>query len=821
MLISLNWLQQYLPTIDQIDARMIADKLSNSLAEVEEITKIGEGVNKIVTGEILSTEAHPKTETLQVCQVKINTNETLQVIHGGGLKVKKGDKCPVCLIGGTVYDPSQEFRSNKVLEVEEVEIKGIKSQGMLCSIKELGLYDEHKAVMLLDPNSRIGEDLTPYLKDTVLEIENKSLTHRPDAFSHLGIARELAAILKLELKSNTELQEVNIQTEELPLKIDYNVKNSICPRFTALNIQNISVQPSPFWMQARLAITGMRPINNIIDVSNYVMFDLGQPSHAFDYDKLNGKKIIIRNAKHKEKIEALDEKTYELKNDHVILADNSGPIGIPGIIGGENTAIDEKTQNVTLVIENWDMFTIRRISRDLGIRTEASTRFEKGLDESRLIEMQKITTNTIIDIAGGEIASDIFDIYPNPKAPKEIIFDLNSVLKILGIELSKEEIINILEGLSIEISGDEKIEENTLTQVDQSNQILLHIPSYRKDLNIKEDIVEEIARIYGYDKMPNTLPLKEISPVKTNTQRKLIKKLKLLLTGYGLNELYTYSMLGEKLIQASNLEVGDFLAIKNPLNPELKYLRHSILPTLVEKIELNSKNHIDNFGVFELSRIIHKTELNEEKIPSQPHRVAIAMYSSTNKTFRPLKGILDQLENDLKIEFETVNLNSNQIFKLEGMFHPSQSAILKIGQKEIGVFGNIHPIVLQNYDLKGHVSILELEIEGLFGNPNLFSINYNQISDYPATYRDLSFYINKKHEAGSILKKIKTSGIKNLESIEISDIYVDENLKNTKSITLSIMLQSQTKTLEDSEIQEAIQKIQKILQGKFKATIRE
>ncbi|MBN1331642.1 phenylalanine--tRNA ligase subunit beta [Candidatus Dojkabacteria bacterium] len=819
MLISLNWLQQYLPTIDQVDANMVAEELSNSIAEVERVTRVGEGVNSIVVGEIVSAEPHPKNDKLQICQVKINSNTTKQIIHGGGEKVQAGDKVPVCLPGGSILDPAGEFGSQKSLQITEKEIDGINSQGVLCSIKELGLVDEHKQVMILDPEEQLGKSLDEYLKDSILEIENKALTHRPDTFSHLGIARELSTILNLKLEESHELQENITQTAEgLSLAVEYKVKQDFCPRFTALCIKDVQIKPSPFWMQARLAVTGIRPLNNIIDTTNYMAADIGQPAHAFDYDKLAGSKIVIRMAKDAGEIKALDGKNYKLKSSHIVLADNKGAIGIPGIMGGERTEIENSTKNVTLVVENWNMFEIRRTSRDLGLRTEASLRFEKGLDPTRLTECLKVGANTIIDIAGGEIASQIVDLYPNPENPVEILFDLNTVAKILGIDITKEEIISTLENLQIEVIGDEMIEENNLSQVDQSNKIRLIIPSFRRDLKIEEDIVEEIARIHGFHNMPKTLPTRDLTPSHHNSKRLFIRKLKNLLSGYGIDEMYSYTMIGEEIINKSNLEIKDFLKITNPLSPELQYLRHSISPSLVEKIKLNLKNHCDNFALFEISRVIDKYSKNDEKLPNQPFRLGIAVYSQTKDTFKQTKGILDQLADDLGISIKTELLKDLTVFKLEKFSHPMQSGVIFLDSKPIGLFGNIHPSAKNNWGIDGNLSILEFEIDGLLNTSK--EPEYKDPSDFPAVYRDLSFFVPERTETGLIIGTIKELALDILETVEISDIYEDIKGKNEKSITLSLVLRSSTETLDQKGVEQAISTITKTLETKHKAKLR-
>jgi|GEM_PF-713708 len=820
MLISLNWLQQYIPTIDQVDAEEVADKLSNSLAEVEQIMTVGEEVNNIVIGEVLSAEPHPKSENLQICQVKTDVNETRQIIHGGGLKVEVGDKVPVCLPGGTVLDPTGKFGAQSTLKIIEKEIKGVNSQGILCSLKELGLTDEHKEVMTIYVNSKVGEKLDVFLKDKILEIENKSLTHRPDCFSHLGIARELAALYNLKVEKTVDLAQIAPGEETLELQVEQKAQERN-PRFTAIAIKNTKIGPSPFWMQALLAIIGIRPINNIVDISNYIMLDIGQPTHTFDYDKINGHKIIVKFAKDGDKITTLDGQTRKLTNKMAVLADTKEIIGLPGIMGAANTEVSAKTQNVVLVAENWEMFALRRASRDLGLRTEASTRFEKGLDPTKLTDILQIGADMITDLAGAEVASEIIDLYPKPEEPVKIEFDLNSVYKILGVELTKEEIINILEGLEIKVIGDEKIEENVLTQVDDTNKISLEIPSHRRDLKIKEDIIEEIARIYGYHKLNPTLPTKDLTPTKTNPTRAKIRKLKSLLSKYGIDEIYSYSMIGEKLADLAKLDIKQCIKIKNPLSPELGYYRNSLTASLLEKMELNIRNRFDHFACYELSRVAYKHKKNEDSLPYQPLHLGITAYSSKENTYKILKGHLDALFSDLNIQDLTIEkLDNEGLGHFPKAFHPVQTAKILYKGAPVGIIGNVHPIVKQNFEITGYLSLLEIEIEQIVNDLDTSATKYSPIPNLPAVYRDLSLWLKTSHEAGKILDTIRQSEIEYLERTELMDIYEDSRKQDQKSITLSLTFRSNTKTLQEKEVDASVKELISLLEKNFQAKMR-
>jgi len=839
MLISLNWLQQYLPTIDQVDAVGVAQKLSASLAEVEQIINRGENLNNIVIGEVTGIEDHPKDQKMQVCQVKISNNETRQIIHGAAKKVKVGDKVPVCLPGGSILDPAKPFNAQPGVQIIEKEIKGINSQGVLCSLKELGLADEHKEVMILHPSSEPGEKLDYILKDKILEIENKSLTHRPDCFSHLGMAREIAALYNLSVERKNELSRTFLEKSSLKFEVEVKVKEK-CPRFTAIVIKDTKVSPSPFWLQAILLYTGIRPVNNIVDISNYLMLDLGQPTHIFDYDKIEGKKIIVREAKDKEEITTIDGHKRTLSKGMVVLADKKQILGIPGIMGAKDSEVSDTTKNIVLVVENWEMYTLRRASRDLGLRTEASTRFEKGLDPTKLTDVLQIGADMLTDLSRSEIASEIIDIYPKPEQPLIFEFDLNSVYKILGIEITKEEIVNILKALEIKVVGDEKIEENVLARTDETNKINLEIPSHRRDLKIKEDIIEEIARIHGYQTLTPTLPTKDLTPVKSNPLKIKIKKIKTLMSRYGAHEIYSYTMIGNKLCAATGVDQSSLIRIKNPLSPELQYFRNSLLPSLIEKVELNAKNRFENFALYEFSRIAYKDRFEEKegkdssksnKLPYQPYHLSIARYSSkeTNRSgdlhnYKFIKGYLDLLLEDLGLK-ELVNVmklkNGDRVLDLPNAWHPAQTGKILYKEESIGLIGNAHPKLYENFKINGHLSILEMEFSSEMMDKIKVDMNdYTAIVNMPAVYRDISFWMGQEIELGPLISALQKSDIKYFESIDLVDIYEDSKHPGKKSVTINITFRAKKKTLEEKDITDSVREATQILEQRYKAEIR-
>ncbi len=818
MFISLNWIQQYLSTIDQVDAPEVAQKLTNSLAEVEELKLVGFHAKNIITGEILRIERHPKLDKLNICTVNIGSNKNIQIVTGAK-NTKIGDKIVVCLPGGKLHDPND---INKFINIEAKDFKGIISEGVFCSLRELGISDKHDDIIHLHSNTINGTNIEEYIKDTILEIENKSLTHRSDCFSHLGISREVACLFNLQITENT-LSNPSISNNSLEFEVKIK-EPELCPRFTAVSISNVKIQPSPFWIQARLSKININPINNVIDITNYVASDIGQPMHAFDYDLIKGKQITLRKAKDGETITTLDGVKRKLTKDMLILSDKKGPIAIAGIMGGERTAISDKTKNIILVAENLNMYSIRKTSRILGLRSEASVRFEKGLPVNRLDEKLKFAIDMILDLSEGELASNIIDIYPNPQKPTIINFNLNNVSKILGIDISKEEIINILKSLEIKVSGDERIEENILLTTDQSNVITLEIPDFRQDLKIQEDIVEEIARIYGYQKLMPTLPTKTLKPPEKNTIFENKRLIKSLLSAYGLYEIYSYSMIGEKLAKKADYEAQKHcIAIKNPLSPELEYIRNNLSLSLLEKVELNTRQYFDNFSIFEISKVAYSNRDKKTNLPEQPHHLGIAYFSKENLSYKYLKGILEQLIEDLNLNKIHIKRRENK-HKMPNIpikaFHPGQTATIYYDEEIIGILGSTHPLINENFNINGNLALLEINLEKILKDINTDNIIYKTLSQYPPIFRDLSFWVDIHLEVGKLLEKIKKSNIKYLNEVKIQEIYKDPKNKDQKSVTLSFTFQSNDKTLVNKDIEDSMNQLILLLEKEFQAKIR-
>jgi len=811
MKLSVNWLKQFVPGFDNDEVNRIAERMSISLTEVDEIYEIGKELDKIIASEIIEIINHPKIDSLRIVIVNTGTQK-LEVVCGA-TNIKVGNIVPLALPQAFVYNPKSKSSSNETVRIETKEIGGIKSEGMLCSEKELGLGIDHTGIYILPDDTPLGTRIDNLIRDTVIEIENKALTHRPDCFSHVGIAREIAVqnnhkFVPLQQSQNP------IQTADLPITIDVQDTRN-CLRYAALAVSDIKVKESPFWLKMRLLACGLRPINNIVDITNFLMLELGQPLHAFDYDKIADNKLILRKAKEGEMVKTLDGVNRTLTEGMLVNSDTEKIVGIAGVMGAANSEISSTTQRIILQVENFEMYSIRKTTRELGLRTDASTRFEKGLDPNLVIETMNRAADMIMDLAGGEIASQVIDIYPKPEKKKIIKFDLGKVKRFLGIEIEKKDIIHILNNFGIQVEGKEKSEGMISPGI-----VKLLIPSFRRDLNIDQDILEEISRIYGYDRIPFDLPIRDLTPVRKNKRFAVQKKIINILASTGSSEVYTYSFVGKELYEKSNLSIDDNLKIRNPISVELAYFKDSLIPSLIEKMKFNSPN-FEKQDIFEISKIALKKIDESSKLHFQPKYIGGIYTDKNNNLFRIVKGKLEFLFLQLNIEnVNYINLNGKIPFKKAAIFHPRKSALIYTDKEQIGIIGYLHPQVLENFEIKNPCIAFELNFD-LLADKTAEKNAFTPIYVYPQVLRALSFWISEDIETKNITDQINSLKIEVLQKISITDIFRNQYKKNKKSITIELILQSPNHTLSEDEIRTAINTVKQSLKKTFKVQIRE
>jgi len=809
MLISHDWLQHYLPDLHRFTMEEISEALTSSLAEVEEIVPIRHLLSDIIAGEV--TEVNKLNNKLYKCSVKISDKQTYTIVCGAP-NLYVGQKVAVCLPGGSVIDPKNPEQS---LQITARNVKDTTSQGMICSPMELGISEQHDVILELEPEMNIGESISELLKDSVFEIENKSLSHRSDCFSHEGIARELSAILKIEFLP-TPIEEVPFAIDKkLDIDINIRVDDEHCPRFTAVLLKDVTVKDSPIWIKSRLSAIDIRPINNIVDLTNYIMMDKGNPLHAYDYDKINGGKLIVRYAKENEIVKTLDGKTHKLNDKMIIIADKSNIEDIAGIMGGYRTQITKKTRNILLESANWNMYSIRKTARTLGIRSEASTRFEKGLDPNSTKDSLQLAIQLLFDISDGEVASDYIDTYKKPEELKELTLDMSLVSRFLGIKLSRTQIIEILKGLHFVVHEEEKVDKAKLNiHVDPS--ITVTVPSFRRDINIQQDLLEEIVRIFGYANINPALPLKDLTPVKLSKTTRLHRTVCNYLVLTGMDEIKTYSFTGKGNYSNSLLDINDCIDIVNPLTPKLTHMRNSLIPNMLSKIEENA-HQFGDFNFFEIGRVIHK-RIRNNGLHHQPWNICGMIFrKDVDDTFFSIKGIVESLFNYLRIDAKITKLNS-QKFLSQAAYHPERVTSITSKDKVLGHLGEISPESLEKWKIKGRVGVFQLNLDRLI---KLYSntTSYNPVSHYQAVKRDLSFWFSDKTQYADITDLISKLETKLVKDIQLKDVYKEEK-KNRKSIALTITLQSTTRTLTEKDINNVISKIVQTVEQKLQGKLR-
>lgn len=615
-----------------------------------------------------------------------------------------------------------------------------------------------------------------------------------DCLSYIGVARDIAAVSSLELKVPTATFKESKQKASEYVAV--NVKDSNdCPRYTAKVITGVKVGSSPRWMQEKLEACGLQSINNIVDITNYVMLETGQPLHAFDADKL-GKKIIIRRAKKGEKMKALDDKEYRLDKDVLVVANTKEPVAVAGIKGGENTGIDKKTKNIVIEAGNWNPVLTRLASRKLKLRTDASLRFEQGIDPNLIDFAQKRVCSLIQDITGGEVASGIADVYPKKIIPKKIKLELGYVNSLLGVKIPKQKVIKILKSLDFGITG-------------SGNTITVTVPTRRLDVTIPEDLVEEIGRVYGYENIENVFPVVSLQPSERNDNLFWENNIKDILVMAGLYEAYGYSFIGENDKAVFNYVEKELAEIENPISSLNRYLRPSLIPNLLKAVKQNLKN-FDEIMMFEIGSIFKKTKGFEEK------RMLTCILTGRNikdDGFYVLKGIINDLFNKLGIsDVWYDNAGPTPEDSKTEIWHPGKTAEVKIAGKEVGFLGQLHPMVTSGFNIKENVFVVDIDLKELL-NMASEENEYQPVSVYPAVLRDISLLVPVNTKTIDVLNVINAVGGELVRDVDLFDTYKGKGIPDNKeNFSFHIVYQSDEKTLKSSEVDKIHQNIIKVLE---------
>lgn len=753
MKISFNWLKEFVK-IDKTPEKL-AEVLTLSGTEVEGIQSLGGFLDKVVVGEIITIIKHTNADKLRVCKVKVKKGVVLNIVCGAP-NIEVGQKVPVALVGAKLPGGI----------LEKTKIRGIESEGMLLAEDEMGLGSDHAGIYLLDKKEPIGKSIRAVLglNDTVLDL---ALTpNRADCFSVLGIAREVAAITKGKLNFEADKFRLSEKTNEIQKKLTVKVLDQkLCPKYTARVIENLQVKDSPEWLKARLRASGVRPINNIVDVTNYVMMELGQPLHAFDYDKLFGskKQIVVRRAYKNEKLVTLDGKERELDQNMLLITEGKKNLGIAGVMGGQSSEISSKTKTVILESAIFDPSNIRKTAQKLNLRSESEMRFEKGLDyETTELAIDRAAT-LMAKLGQGRVIPGLINISPKEARPAAAVnLPLSLIKRYLNINLAESKVRLILKSLGFEI-------------ISSKDRILkIQVPSWRQDVRLPEDLIEEIGRLYDYNKLKPTYLKGALKPVDLPKNLVWENKIKDILVAAGLSEVYNYSFYSEDLARKFGLNPDLHYHVVNPINPEQVLLRISLIPLLLRNLEVNKENN--NIGLFEIGHTY--TSIEQSKL-------GIVIYNSD--AFYRLKGLVDLLGRKL-------NLPDSVMSKL----FPQQ-----LGMKLMAYFKFTKPVVY--FEMNLNDLIKEASDKPAFAKPNR----------YPAMIRDISFFKPKEIAYQNLANEIKT------QSDLIVDLEVFDRFEKDGQISLAVRLTFQAnRTLKGEEVDLAMNRIYKLMEDKFKIKLR-
>ncbi|QXM06350.1 phenylalanine--tRNA ligase subunit beta [Crassaminicella indica] len=798
MFVPVEWLKQYVD-IENIDIKDLRDGLVMSGSNVETVEYLGERINKIVVGKILEIKKHPNAEKLVVTQVDVG-DEVIQIVTGA-TNVEEGQYIPVILNGGRLPDGTK---------IKRGKLRGVISNGMMCSGEELGIEDKalpmHQAkdgIYILDEDYPLGMDIKDVLgfDDHIIEFE--ITPNRPDCLSMLGMAREASATFNVplkELKINIKEEVDNIENYASVEVLD----SELCNRYVARVIKDVKIKPSPQWMQNRLMKAGIRPINNIVDITNYVMLELGQPLHAFDLDTLAGKKIIVKRAKEGESFVTLDGAERKLDNSILMIADSEKSVALAGIMGGLNSEVTDNTKTILLESANFSANAVRSISKKLGLRTEASARFEKGIDPNTAIIAANRVCELVEELKIGKVVKGVIDIYPNRLEEKVIEIRPKRMNDLLGTDLSNEEMIDILERLGMKVET--KQEKFSVT-----------VPSFRLDITQEIDFVEEIARIYGFNNLGMTLPKGNTQGAKTNGQ--IIEALaKNTLNAVGLNEIQTYSFISPKTFDLLCIPEESFMRrvvkLINPLGEETSVMRTTLMGNMLEVLSRNYNRNVEKAQAFELGNTFIPKSIPVETLPIEKKVLTLGMYGK-EVDFYSLKGVIERLFERLGIkDFEYIPEKNHKTF------HPGRCANIIYGNHILGVMGEIHPDVMENYDMDIRVYVSEIDFNIIYQIASLDRL-YQELPKYPAVTRDMAIVVKDDIYVKQIEAIVKENGGKILESIKLFDVYKGKQIEEGyKSVAYSLTYRAKDRTLTDEEVTKVHEKIVKELEEKLGATLR-
>lgn len=778
MNVSYRWLKEYTP-VDAAE-KTVAHELNMTGTEIKGFRRMDEGISNVVVCKILSIEQHPDADKLVVCMVDAGEAEPLQIVTGAK-NMKVGDLVPLAKHKSTLPGG---------VKIQKGKLRGVVSNGMFCGVEELGLTanDYPDAItdgLLILKEGVVGRDIREQLgiDDTVFEAD--IMTNRPDCLSMIGVAREAAGTFRLPLTVKTPCVKGEGARAQDYLKV--TVKDTdLCPRYSARIVTDVTIAPSPMWMVERLRACGIRSINNVVDITNYVMMEYGQPMHAFDYSCIEGGHITVRKAQDGEIMNTLDEQQRTLDADMLVIADDKKPIAVAGVMGGANSEITENTKTVVFESANFFGPSVRRTAKKLGMRTEASAHFEKNLDPQMTLEALDRACELIEQLGAGKVSPDVIDEDFSNKQLRKIPLCADWIRHYVNVNLTDEGMKELLERVGFTVD----LNEGNVT-----------VPSFRSDVETKYDISEEVARFYGYDNIPSFSFSADIRSGGLTEEQIFEKNLRIALRAVGLSEIETYSFVSPKGLDRILLPADDVrrncLTIRNPLGEDTSVMRTSALPSMLEVLASNFNNRIPAAHLYEVATVYVKNT-DESKLPDEPKTVVVGAYGD-GIDFYDLKGRLEEVLSVCGICNYTV-----EPCKTNPSYHPGRTATVKVGDAVIGVFGQIHPSAVKNFGMSGEVYAAEFTLQALLDGRN-GKKGYSPLPAYPAVSRDLALVCDESVLSGEIEAKIRAAAGEMLEDVRPFDVYRSDALgENKKSIAYSLTLRSAEKTLTDADIDPVI-----------------
>lgn len=810
MQVSIKWLKDYIDFTETPE--QLADKLTMAGIPVENVVDPGEGLEKVVTGRIEKLEPHQNSDHLQICTMNVGLAENI-IIVTGAQNVAEGQVVPVAMVGAHLPNG---------MKISKGKLRGVASNGMLCSAQELKLdleklpEEQKTGIFILPSDTPVGIPAKDVLglNDVVLEFELTA--NRADCFSVFGLVREIAAItgnkphfpeIKVNEDDNTKLNDIfSVEIADPDL----------CSRFSTRMLKNVKIGPSPEWMQQRLEGAGIRSINNVVDVTNFVMIELGHPMHAYDYDKITGKKLIARRAIEGEELHTLDDTSRKAKGEMLVIADSEKAAGLAGIMGGFETEITDTT--TTVVLESADFYgpCIRRTARACGLSSEASGRFERGVDSETTIKALDRAAQLLQEMGACTVCEGIVDVYPNPKQANYVTFTPEQINNHLGTNIAKDVMLNIITSVGFDVTKDE------------NDEITVKVPSWRNDVTCMADISEEIARLHGFDKIKSTLPNGVSMQGTQSAKQTFIDKVKASLSSQGLYETISFALTNEETFNKLNIPQDSLLRkavpIMNPLSDEYPLVRTTLLSSIFDNLARNLARKNDDVALFEVGSVFFPKALPVTELPDEVVKIAGAItgrrnaqgWNQTNDMvdFYDAKGIIEELLANLRVTRYTVEAGTHYAM------HPGKTALFKKGRDVIATVGEVHPAVLSAYGITKPVYIFELDATTVM-KYMAKDLKYKALPKYPATSRDLAMLVDVDVNAADIEKAMTKAAGQNLTQITLFDVYTGKQVEEgQKSLAFSLTFQSNDKTLTDAEIDPAIEKIVAKLQKDFNANLR-